>query len=638
VTTEHIIDKKYLLLLILGILLIAIIILPYLLRKQDYKIVESSPSLIGKTYSESSLENNPKANNLEELSNDDQDSKAVPASFSNTTKSNRFSIMFDSHPKDIAVNPETNKIYVASYESNTTYVIDGNTNKLINQIPVGGHPLDIAIAPDPYTGREKLYVVLEVFRDTKSPVSNTASVIDVETSKVLHNFSLQSELTDHQDSIAYDKNLNMIYLGSLSSFDKVVYEIDAETDKVIGNITTIQDSDVPSSIPYYPLNFASLGMAVDSKTNIIYAVDSDYDVVDVMDPYIDKHLDRIQVEKNPVAVDINEVTNKIYVANYGTDTISVIDLRTHKIIDNITVGQQPNAIAVNQDTNKIYVATDSYDTIYTIDGDTDKISAGVLFNINPPDSGHIKCGSTQPTTTNKYQRIGYGIACRAESNNGFQFSSWSQNLGDNSSKIISSSTISDSPFNSLLTTLGFKQQDNSAIFNVTKYGNYTANFRALPPPIPAEYWIPLYGIIVSSIVGWSIPSIIGWAKSKSQGRRLHYYYKRIESLYDDGKLDYNDIGHLDKLRSDITDAYTRGKMSELQYGMLKEEISTRYQELYNKRLDSLNSKLNENNNNGHFAKIRYDIEDAYARRKISELQYNLLNKRIADYENKLIQQ
>jgi hypothetical protein len=52
--------------------------------------------------------------------------------------------------------------------------------------------------------------------------------------------------------------------------------------------------------------------------------------------------------------------------------------------------------------------------------------------------------------------------------------------------------------NSLCSTLGMKPNDTSATFDVNRFGSFTANFKAIPPP---EYLIPLYGIIVSTVVG-----------------------------------------------------------------------------------------------------------------------------------------
>jgi len=67
--------------------------------------------------------------------------------------------------------------------------------------------------------------------------------------------------------------------------------------------------------------------------------------------------------------------------------------------------------------------------------------------------------------------------------------------------------------------------------------------------------------------------IVGWLKAKKQGERLHQFHKRIASLYEDGKLDKNDNKPLDKIKNDITDAYAKGKISELHYNFINKRIS-----------------------------------------------------------------
>jgi hypothetical protein len=180
---------------------------------------------------------------------------------------------------------------------------------------------------------------------------------------------------------------------------------------------------------------------------------------------------------------------------------------------------------------------------------------------------------------------------------------------------------------------------SSATFNVTRYGAFTANFKTLPPPVPAEYWVPLYGVIISSIVGWSIPSIIGWIKAKKEGKRVNQYYKRINSLYDDGKLDENDIIDLDRLKRGITDAYSKGKITDQHYNNLKNETSTLYEEIYKNKIDSSlnnNSKSTATDNDDNLKLleiIKSDVTDAYSKGKINELHYNLLKEKISNYKN-----
>ena len=97
----------------------------------------------------------------------------------------------------------------------------------------------------------------------------------------------------------------------------------------------------------------------------------------------------IKVERNPIAVAVNELLNKVYVTNYGDNSISVIDEETNRVINNIIVDGPPSGVAVNPVTNLTYVSINNdpsasttingsiplkkNDTILVIDGHTDHI-------------------------------------------------------------------------------------------------------------------------------------------------------------------------------------------------------------------------------------------------------------------------
>ena len=217
-------------------------------------------------------------------------------------------------------------------------------------------------------------------------------------------------------------------------------------------------------------------------------------------------------------------------------------------------------------------------------------------------------------------------------------------MGNNSTKQISTSNISDdspinytlsllskTPLNYFLNHIWNPPIDIGTTLNTTEFGNFTANFKEVPPPIPTEYWIPLYGVIISTVIGWSIPSIIRWANTKSTIRKLNHYHKSIDSIYDDAKLDENDIKSLDKLKNDITDAYSKGKIQHEHFNTLKEEISVSYEEIFSKKIDSLKSLGKEKDKNK--LKIEKDITDAYSKGKINEIHYKLLKNEIADLIN-----
>jgi hypothetical protein len=72
----------------------------------------------------------------------------------------------------------------------------------------------------------------------------------------------------------------------------------------------------------------------------------------------------------------------------------------------------------------------------------------------------------------------------------------------------------------------------SGNLTVNRYGVFTVNFKPLPPPIQPEYLYLIISVIVSSLIGWLIPSIIGWVKA-TQRKHLKDCINQI------GKLEKN---------------------------------------------------------------------------------------------------
>jgi YVTN family beta-propeller protein len=51
-------------------------------------------------------------------------------------------------PVAVAVNPNTNMIYVTNADDNTVSVIDGKTNNIVDTIKVGNNPVAVAVNPN----------------------------------------------------------------------------------------------------------------------------------------------------------------------------------------------------------------------------------------------------------------------------------------------------------------------------------------------------------------------------------------------------------------------------------------------------------------------------------------------------------
>ena len=373
---------------------------------------------------------------------------------------------------------------------------------------------------------------------------------------------------------------------------------------------------------------------------------------------------------------------------------------TITVIKNIHVGVSPEFIESFGD--YLYVANYFSNTISVIDPSTNEVVAGVTFDTIPFRGGQIICNGMD-APINRYFYVSSGTECVAKPNSGYDFASWIETFDDNSTRTINASTPADSPLAALRDVFSDNPttdltrtvsapassdspiafvalhdaftDDPAATLTVNRFGNFTAYFRALPTPIPAEFTLSLITVIVAALVGsLLIPAAVSWFKSKKQTSRLNSFHLDMASINKDG-LDERDISNLNKLNQNVSDSYSAGKITNEQYTNLKNEVSIAFQEIFKKRIESLieqdleainktrNDIMDAYNNgklsNEHYTnlkneisnayqkifkkriesitdpdtkavnKLKNDIEDAYSNRKITELDYNLLNAKIS---------
>ena len=246
-------------------------------------------------------------------------------------------------------------------------------------------------------------------------------------------------------------------------------------------------------------------------------------------------------------------------------------------------------------------------------------------------------GNKLTLPTNQYLYVDYRAHCTAVSSKGYQFNSWNENLGNNSTRTVSAFTPSNSPIEYLLDVFSLESKNQPETLIITSFSNLTANFEKTPTPIPPVYLATLFSVIITAFVGtWLTPTFISWIRTKRQNKLLSRYYIEIQRLYEeDGKLsqhlrhkkrlDQSDLSVLDKLKTNTTSDYTQGKITKNQYDTLVEEISASYWEIFNKEIDTL-SKLSDKSKN--LDEIRENIEYAFARGKINEQHYKLLNTKM----------
>jgi len=253
----------------------------------------------------------------------------------------------DSTPYGVAVNPNTNMVYVTGLYQDSVSVIDGFTDKLVRNIPVGNYVGAVAVNSD----TNMIYVTFDTY----------LSIIDGSTNSTLPASDMGNETTD----VAVNPTTNRVYVTVPHSSS--VFVVDGSSNDMLYEIR---------------LEYAPWRVAVNSNTNMVYLINSDSDSVSVLDGTTNKVVSTIQVGNYPNWVAVNPNTNMIYVTNLHSRNISVINGTTNTLSYTITTGNASEGIAVNPDTNMIYVANTAtldwvVDTISVLDGSTNTQVANI---------------------------------------------------------------------------------------------------------------------------------------------------------------------------------------------------------------------------------------------------------------------
>jgi YVTN family beta-propeller protein len=228
------------------------------------------------------------------------------------------SVKVEQDPIRIDADTNTNKVYVTNYRSGSVSVIDGNTNKVLDNIELGIYPNEIVVN----SNTSKIYVAhkIPIERPGYSAIKYI-SVIDGNTNKVLDNIELEQQPFD----IVIDENTNMVVNPHTNRL-YIVASINASS--------SLPDSDSGIDIP------KGIVYIIDTKANKILSV------LEVIAPR---------------DIDINTSINRIYIINSLDKAVYSIDGYTNRLLnETMYIGNLPMGIAVNSNTGKIYVA-DSFD-------------------------------------------------------------------------------------------------------------------------------------------------------------------------------------------------------------------------------------------------------------------------------------
>ena len=242
----------------------------------------------------------------------------------------------------VAVDSETNNVYVTNHRAGTISVLDGAFNSIQSTINIGGKPYGLGIN----TETKILYVAIE-FEDRLAVVNGSSGEI----------------ITDIDLEKPYDIMVN-------SKTDKVyITSDDIHLLSVVDGKTNQIEKSFPVKNP--------CGVGVNEATNMIYVTSESENKVHVFDGASNEKVSEIEVGFSPRGVGVNPLTNTIYITNQASNSVSVINGTTNEVIDTIPVDDVPRRVVVMPATNTIYVANQFSNSLSVIDGTTNTVTDSI---------------------------------------------------------------------------------------------------------------------------------------------------------------------------------------------------------------------------------------------------------------------
>jgi len=334
-------------------------------------------------------------------------------------------------PRSVAVNPLTNRIYVANDVSGNVTVIDGTTNATTTVTDPNASGSPYAIAVNAVTN--KIYVANNNYIGGNNP--GNVTVIDGATNSIT---TVMDPNAIGPNALAVNTVTNQIYVTNGGAYPAANH----------GNVTVI-DGNINSTTTITDYNALSpQAVAVNETTNKIYVANANNSAVtgNGVVTVIEGTTNSITTVTGPSAqfpdaVAVNEATNMAYVANGGQNgvnlgtpgtnpgSVTVINGNTNAIITLIDpMAKQPGALAVDPLTNEIYVANFSSGNLTVIDGGgiATTHTLGVLLagtgsgTVTSSPLG-IDCG----TTCEESVAAGTAVSLSTMASSGSAFAGWS---------------------------------------------------------------------------------------------------------------------------------------------------------------------------------------------------------------------
>jgi YVTN family beta-propeller protein len=305
----------------------------YSIIGETSKISLIEPNLTHKNISVARIPNdltiNPRTNMVYIVNNDNNRISVIDAKTDQVIKTISLSLedRFPNFPKSLAIDSNTNLIYLSSYKS--VFIIDDKTNELLLEIPIGFGLLEVDVNPN----KNLIYV------------------------------------TDKNEGIIH------IFNGTLNNIMKAVQN-NKQNKYDFLDAKNFGISAIPSPKE----------ITVNHKTGKLYAIDDSSGKIFVIDERTEKILDQLYIVNSPSKLAVNTKNNIIFILD--DNKIYSLDGTTNRInfkplVINSSLTLEPKDITINEQKNLLYITyknASKNSILYVIDAKDNDIINSLSFS------------------------------------------------------------------------------------------------------------------------------------------------------------------------------------------------------------------------------------------------------------------
>ncbi len=268
------------------------------------------------------------------------------------------------NPHMVMMSPDGRYVVTGGQRSNTAYIIDAHTLKLLKKIPVGFAPEHLAFSPD---GR---------YYYQGNPEGDSITVIDMQALKAIKTIEGLAEPLN----ITFTPDGTKAYVGNYGAH--WVGVIDVTRHELIKKI---QIAPMPGISRLDPTKYLTEIKGIFNATagadgRYLYAADGDLGVVGVIDTREDKVIKVIRVGTDPWRVYMSHDGRYGISANNGDGTISIIDTQKNEVAATLPAG--PDMTGVNFAAGKAFVISSTTGFEYVYDMKTLKPAGRIKIGNN----------------------------------------------------------------------------------------------------------------------------------------------------------------------------------------------------------------------------------------------------------------